>query len=271
MRITAAGLSDFGTQRDANDDHYCVASFVEQGAMLSMAFEPESMLFQEFGLLACVADGLGGYEGGMQASQLLLQALSVHFYSDPRRGATAEQLKDALTTHIGLAQQELAAELAREPRWHQAGTTLAGVALMPPDILCVFHCGDSRVLRATGGHLLQLTTDHTPIGQALAAGQITEEQAAAANMDISLKSSLGLAGTAEVEINCDLRWAAGDKFLIGSDGWHGVGRGLSRKAIQDVMRHGGTSSALTQCLLAVSVANDGKDNATLVIVQVEES
>jgi serine/threonine protein phosphatase PrpC len=74
-----------------------------------------------------------------------------------------------------------------------------------------------------------------------------------------------------VEITTDLTWSVGDKFLIGSDGWHGVGNGLNRKAIQDVMRHGGTSSALTQCLLAVSVANDGKDNATLVIVQVEDN
>lgn len=271
MRISAAGLSDTGTLRDTNDDHYCVASFVEQDALLKLSFETETSLFRTYGLLACVADGLGGHDGGTQASARFLDALAIHYYSDPRSGCTASELGEALAEYISLAQHELAAELAREPHWHAAGTTVAGVALMPPDILAVFHCGDSRVLRLAGGHLRQLTTDHTPVGMALAQGTLTEEQAVLAGIDAGQGRLLGLADTGEVEINTDLTWAAGDKFLIGSDGWHGVGRGLSHQAIQDVMRHGGTSSVLTQCLLAVSVANDGKDNATLVIVQVEDS
>jgi serine/threonine protein phosphatase PrpC len=159
MRITAAGLSHRGTVRPSNEDHYCLGAFVEQEAFTSLTLDTSSTTFAQYGLLAAVADGMGGYAGGSLASRVALETLSAGFYGERRSGCTAEQLAASLQRYLEQTRQVLAHVLQRSPEYAQAGTTLAGIALMPPDIMAVFHAGDSRVLRAAAGYLRPLTVD----------------------------------------------------------------------------------------------------------------
>jgi len=269
MRITAAGLSARGPVRPANDDHYCLGDIVEQEKFTTLALDTDSTDFRQFGLLAAVADGMGGYSGGALASRVALETLSASFYGEKRTGCGAEELAGCLERYLAQAQQVLAHVLEQTPEHAQAGTTIAGVALMPPDVMAVFHAGDSRVLRAAAGYVRPLTVDHTPFGADLASGRMSEDDVRGLPEVSRLTRSLGAGGDPGAEITVEHAWMPGMSLLIGTDGWHGVGGGLTRQAVQEIIRRDDTLEAQLRGLLDESVTADGRDNATLVIVRID--
>jgi protein phosphatase len=271
MHIEVAGISNLGTKRSQNDDHYCIGQWVEQGAMVSCFFGCDSAFFQEYGLLAAVTDGLGGYEGGSYASRIALEILRAQFYGEQRVGYSRDEFAACMKRHLAQMQTMLSTALKRREGFSEAGTTIAGIAMMPPDFLVIFHAGDSRVMRASGGFPRALTIDHSLIGRDVAEGRVTEQEAASIPGAFDLTRSLGVNTDYEVEISTEYSWATGDKFLIGTDGWFGVARGLPLEIIQETLREEQDCRALVTKLVVESVRLDGRDNSTLVIVRVVEA
>src|SRR5437660_7808885 len=67
--IELAGLTDIGCQRQNNEDNYSY-------------WEPaEEEEFRQKGRLVIVADGMGGYEGGQEASRIAIQAIEEAYAS----------------------------------------------------------------------------------------------------------------------------------------------------------------------------------------------
>src|SRR5215467_5945479 len=61
--VEVAGLTDVGCQRQNNEDHYSY-------------WEPASEKdFENKGRLAIVADGMGGHEGGQEASHMAVEVI----------------------------------------------------------------------------------------------------------------------------------------------------------------------------------------------------
>lgn len=271
MRIRAAGWSDRGAVRRANEDCYCLGRRVTQDACTSLALDAGDAQFATFGLLAAVADGLGGYAGGALASRVLLEALRDEFYAAPHAGASSAELAESMAQHLRAAWLTLAGVLRAAPDLQEAGTTVAGIALLPPRALVVFHAGDSRVLRASGGYLRQLTVDHTPVGADLASGRMSEADAAATGTSHQLLRAIGLDDAQPPEVQADYTGEPGDLFFIGTDGWHGVGHGIPREELRELARQGGDPEALVRTMIGRAVAGDGTDNATVVVVQLDEA
>lgn len=273
LRFEVAGFSHPGLVRSRNDDYFCLGPLVEQNGGAALSFGCGSRFFSEFGLLCAVADGMGGYEGGALASKTVLETLSALFYARKHGGMSAAQLAAQLEDDMASVGRVLEAALHRE-NLPSAGTTLAGVALLPPDVALVFHCGDSRVLRCSGGYVRALTLDHTPLASEIAAGHLDPRGAANSPLASKLSRALGLEGDTRTEINADLRWECGDSFLLCSDGFHGLGRGLSpahlraRFASFEETPGGLPLAARVQSAVEEAVALDGHDNATLVQIQV---
>jgi len=203
FRIT--GISDRGSIRSANDDHFAVGPFVEQTAPLSLTIYDESRLFAEYGLICAVADGMGGYQGGAVASRIFLDILVERFYAEKRKGADRDALAESVSQCIHNATAGLQSFLTRHTDLSEAGTTVAGITLHPPDLMTIFHVGDSRVMRACGGYLRTLTIDHTPVGADVASGRMTVAQAADTGVAGRLTRSLGLKGDSTPEMNSKLR------------------------------------------------------------------
>ncbi len=268
MLLRIVGQSHPGRVREHNEDHFSIAAQVSQSAV-ELELDTDAPEFARQGLLLCVADGMGGYSGGALASRSALEALTQLYYASPLPAGP-----DGLARHIAqcLARMHelLLAKLSGDPALSQAGTTLAGIALAAPDALCVFHAGDSRVLRFAGGShgfLRQLTVDHTPLGYALFHGELSDEAAARDLQCGQLTRALGLTGNREVQVESGQSWAAGDGFVLCSDGLHSPGRGLPKAELQAALRLVQTPAALVPTLLAQAVQRDGTDNATLIIAQ----
>lgn len=273
MRIHIAGRSDTGRVRAKNDDHYCIGPFVEQNSITSLTVSSDSRFFEQQGLLVAVADGMGGYAGGALASRVVLEKLSACFYAERRIGDSAHTLADSIRECLDQTLRYLQDVLGRSPELAEAGTTLAGIALMPGGTMVVFHVGDSRVLRACGGYVSALTVDHTPIGPDIVSGRLTEQEAANLPAAGQLTRSLGLRGDTRADINTESTWAPGDMLLLATDGMHGIGRGLSRQDIQQRIRESATEEplgSLVNQMVGKAVEVDGQDNATLVVIRMEE-
>jgi protein phosphatase len=78
VRVDAAGLTDVGRKRKANEDHFVIAS-LQKTVQVRQASLADSRVFDRLrgpeGLLMVVADGVGGRPGGAIASETAITAL----------------------------------------------------------------------------------------------------------------------------------------------------------------------------------------------------
>ena len=153
----------------------------------------------------------------------------------------------------------------------EAGTTLAGLLLLPPDIAVKFWCGDSRILRASGGYVRALSVDHSPLARDVALGITSEAAAADSPLASKISRSLGVRGDGRIECDAETKWERGDRFLLATDGFHGLGRGLNLANLRAQLKlvEGLAPRARVEPLVAAAVQADGSDNVTLVEIGIE--
>ena len=129
-----------------------------------------------------VADGIGGHAGGERASALAIHSVDAFTVQTlqwfTRVAADAE---DKLLADFQKALQRANAHILAEGQVHPElqgmGTTLT-LAFSLNDTLFVAHVGDSRCYHLRGGELLQLTRDHTLVGDMVRGGLVKPEMAA---------------------------------------------------------------------------------------------
>src|ERR1022692_2490118 len=110
--IEVASLTDVGCQRENNEDSY-------------LYWEPAGdEEFRRKGRLAVIADGMGGHEGGQEASRMAVETVrEVYdrgFRNDPQ-AALAEAFAVAHTRIQNFAE--------RHPAFHGMGTTCTAIVL----------------------------------------------------------------------------------------------------------------------------------------------
>ncbi len=159
------------------------------------------------GFLA-VADGLGGQPMAEQASGQALRTLEVW----AGRVAQGERSpRDAVLSALEEANTRI---LEQAPG---AGTTIAAVEVHD-QVVRPFHVGDSIVLVCSARGRVRLeTVPHSPIGYALAAGLIDEEDALH-HPDRHIISNVVGSRQMRVEVGAPLTLEPGDTLLIASDG-----------------------------------------------------
>jgi protein phosphatase len=111
--------------------------------------------------LAAALDGLGGHQGGDQASARVAERLADTAWRWPATN-TREELITGLAETLTIAHQELM-ELGRSnPDYAGCGTTCTAL-LVAPDAFLLLHVGDTRCYRRRDGIWKQLTLDHAVI------------------------------------------------------------------------------------------------------------
>lgn len=226
--------TDVGLKRKANEDSY----------------------LSGFPVFA-VADGMGGHDAGDLASQAVVQQLaSLVGQSD----VGAEQLADVLE------RAQAAVGLIADETERGAGSTLTGVIVTmqngAPHWL-VFNVGDSRVYRLRDGELVQLTVDHSVMQQLLDDGTLDPSEIESYPGKNVITRAMG-ADDSDADY-----WlhpiVQNERLLLCSDGLSGE---VSDEVIRTTLLTTPGAQAASDVLVSLALQNGGKDNVTVIVLDV---
>jgi serine/threonine protein phosphatase PrpC len=157
--------------------------------------------------LLVVADGMGGTRNGAKAAAAVVNHL---VESAPENGDDVHT-RTAILDGIEAANTHILAEIP------DGGTTLAVVEIRDA-LVRPYHIGDSSIL-VTGqrGKLKFNTIAHSPVGFAVEAGFLDEDEALYHRSRHLISNAVGLAGM-RIELGAPLRLAPNDTLLLASDG-----------------------------------------------------
>jgi PPM family protein phosphatase len=182
--IEVSSQTDIGCVRSNNEDSFGY-------------WEPEDdKLFLRKGRVAVVADGMGGYEGGQEASRLAVETLLAAYRDFP-----GDDPQQALVEALHTAHEQIRQYSFAHPELRGMGTTCTAVAIVSSasregaqrdahgrakvassaddnyDELYYVHVGDSRLYLIRDGQITRVTRDHSYVERLLEAGMITPEEA----------------------------------------------------------------------------------------------
>lgn len=157
--------------------------------------------------ILAVADGLGGRVGGAEASQTAIRQLE--------RIGTQRPAPDDLRGPIIDAFER--ANLEIESRGIGSCTTLVVAEIMPTGVR-TYHVGDSAALMFDSRGQVKLETiPHSPVGYALAAGLIDDDEAFTRE-DRHLVSNVVGSDAMHIEVSMAQQSQPGDTLLLATDG-----------------------------------------------------
>jgi PPM family protein phosphatase len=226
--------SDLGRQRQGNEDSLFVRA-----------------------PLFVVADGMGGAQAGEVASEMAVRAFEGGLPDgDPREGLV----------HVIEGANSRIHELSRsESQRAGMGTTLTA-AYVADDAVVVAHVGDSRCYLLRGGDLVRLTRDHSLVGELVARGKLTEEQAEAHPQRSVITRALGPEPTVQVDLDV-YPARPGDLFLVCSDGLTSM---VPEAELKRMLQSGDPLDKIGRRLIAAANEAGGRDNITVILFRLEE-
>jgi len=238
MRIgRTAAVSDTGRRRVHNEDSYVC--------------KPP---------LFAIADGIGGAQAGEIASRLAAGTLG-----ERRPGTHGVQLLAAL---VAEANDRIFRRALGDPAVAGMGTTVTALLVDEhAGTIAVSHVGDSRAYRFRSGELVQLTDDHSLVGELVRSGRLTPEAAEQHPHRSVITRAVGTESTVEVDVST-LEPVAGDLYILCSDGLTDM---LPDSQIASAVAAAqGDPQAMASALVAAANHAGGVDNITVIVFEIEE-
>jgi serine/threonine protein phosphatase PrpC len=217
------------------------------------------------GVLAVVADGMGGMAHGGEASHMAVRAF-LHAYMTK---SADENVPMALRRALDEANQAVIS-LAYQADEESVGTTLVA-AVVYGNALHWVSVGDSRLYLWRDRRLTQLTEDHiyaTELDRDAANGYIRREDAQNHPERHSLTSHLGLPQLDLIDHNPQhFPLFGGDRLLLCSDGLYVA---LVESEITTIFTSDAQQAAEDLISLVLGKSRQGQDNLTAAILACEE-
>ena len=233
--------TDTGRVREANEDAYLA--------------EP---------LVFAVADGMGGHQAGEVASAMAADVLRDRLAT----GAPSTEVMEAAVVEANAAIFQTA---RRNSAQMGMGTTLTALAVVPatdstPTQLALANVGDSRTYVLAQGRLRRATIDHSYVQELLATGHITEDEARHHPRRNIVTRALGIEPSVRVD-SWLLPLVRGERYILCSDG---LVDEVDDDGIAAIARQHDDPQVAAQQLVDAALANGGRDNVTVVVVDVLE-
>jgi protein phosphatase len=206
-----------------------------------------------------VADGMGGYEGGQEASRIAIEVIE-DVYANTPDGHPQSLLLDGFHA----AHQRIQQHASENPLFRGMGTTCTAVALLG-NLLYYAHVGDSRLYLVRDSSIARLTHDHSYVSRLVEHGIISSEEAEFHPQRHILTAALG-AGTEILPDSPDHPTALqkGDVLVLCTDGLWSL---LSDGDVQHAVDGAKPEEACSQ-LVATAKQRGGPDNITVQVLRV---
>ncbi len=254
MKLQAWALSDLGNVRENNEDNfYC---------------DPDHGVF-------VVADGVGGRDKGEVASKMVAVAAkeaaanmqAAAHEDDPHENPEhRERMLDLLRRHLRQVNTDIFQREAGRDERHGMATT-ADLLVVGDEAAYVGHVGDSRVYLVRDGEIFRITEDHTYAemlrrDERSGVRRLADENKKFEHM---LTRSMG----ARPHVDPDTLFLGvrpGDRFVLCTDGLTDYLSGGD--ILEFAIEHSG--QALAEALVAEAKQRGGRDNITVVIVELQQ-
>ncbi len=211
------------------------------------------------GVVAIIADGMGGQEAGEVASSLAVET-ALEKFREAKAGVSPNQL---LGQMFAAANQAVYDEGNKVGEQRRMGTTLT-IALFRNNEVTVGHVGDCRAYLIQNGQLKRLTSDHSYVGVQVKMGLISEQEALHSAMRSVLTRCIGKDPVVQVDYSSAIV-GRGDLLMQCSDGMYCF---VTEKDIVEAVTHAPPEEAC-QHLTELAVKRGTDDNLSIQIVKVE--
>jgi serine/threonine protein phosphatase PrpC len=206
-----------------------------------------------------VADGMGGYEAGNVASNMIVKTLeqvkpepSLHGFVD----AVEDSLLDVNTRILEYA------DIMLDGR--TLGSTVVTLLIKGRVGVCLW-AGDSRLYRIRNGKLSQISRDHSQVEELIQQGFLLQEDAAEHPDSNVITRAIGVSEEVCIDITAfDVQ--LGDTFLLCSDGLYNM---VSRDDINEILVNNSIHTAV-ELLIQMALDNGATDNVSVVLVKGEQ-
>lgn len=238
--------ADTGRVRDHNED--------------SVLFErPASpKVLERRGLLAIVADGMGGHAAGEVASDLACRTIKARYFSE---GGT---VNNALHSSLKAANDVIFEASQRNAAQTGMGTTCIVVAIVGFQSYYAW-VGDSRLYMVRNREIYRLSEDHTVVHDMVKDGLIDAAAASIHPERNVLSRALGTKTDVEISV-CErpTELLSGDRLVLCSDGLHDL---VSDNDLLHAME-GLDEKRATDTLIALANVRGGLDNISVIVIDV---
>jgi serine/threonine protein phosphatase PrpC len=196
------------------------------------------------GVVAVVADGVGGHKGGRAAAETAVRAFIEGYYAQPETLGVPRMAARSLEA----ANSWIAAQARVDPALDGMATTFSALILSRRAAF-ITHVGDTRIYRLDSAGLERLTKDHT-VGRG--------DFAHALRRAVGFEESL-LSDQAMHSLNLH------DRFLLCSDGVHGA---LSDATLRDLLAERRSPQETSNIIVREAFGAGSHDNVTALVIDV---
>jgi protein phosphatase len=209
-----------------------------------------------------VADGLGGHAAGEVASRIAIETVLGSWQSGTPEDPAKSLRNAARKANTAVFERSFADDR------HGMATTLTALTLAGREALLA-HVGDSRAYVVQGDSCVQLTSDHSRVGEMLRMKMLTPEQAAHHPARSQLTRVVGN----DIAVQVDLvrrPLVKGDTFVLCSDGLWDEVASYEIAAVAGALSGSSRQTALSaaDALVGLAVERGAADNVTAVVVHV---
>jgi serine/threonine protein phosphatase PrpC len=234
----------------------------EQGLHVGMVREinEDSILALPEQQLWAVADGMGGYEAGNVASDMVVKSLEGLV-----KTANLTEWVDALEDRLIDVNHRILeyADIMLDGR--TLGSTVITLSIQGTIGVCLW-AGDSRLYRYRHKQFKQLSRDHSQVAEQIQQGSLTEEEAQNHPDSNVITRAIGADPYIYIDINV-FRVQLGDLFLLCSDGLYNM---VLKDEIIEIIDSNPIGQAV-DILLQKALDNGADDNISVVLVKGESA
>ena len=210
-----------------------------------------------------VADGMGGHAAGEVASAIAAGTLR------DRLGAGAESVDVAVAAEVW-AKAAIFQGAHGNAAQRGMGTTLTAMVVLAQaenrQRLALVNVGDSRTYVMRVGRLRRVTIDHSYVQELVSTGHITEAEARSHPRRNIVTRALGIEPNVRVD-TWVLPFVLGDRYVLCSDG---LGDEVDDDEIAELLAANPDPQRAAEALVAAANEHGGRDNVTVVVVDVLE-
>ncbi len=237
LRWNSAEDTNVGMVREVNED-----------SIISL---PEIQLW-------AVADGMGGYEAGNVASNMIVKSLA-----DITNKSSLNEFVDSIEDSLIDVNHRILeyADIMLDGR--TLGSTVVSLAIKGHVGICLW-AGDSRLYRLRNNNLIQLSRDHSQVEELVQQGFLTPEEAEVHPDSNVITRAIGANHEVYIDINV-FSVQLGDVFLLCSDGLYNM---VSKEDIAQLMASLPLNQAV-DALIQKALDNGANDNVSVILVKGE--